>query len=386
MEASMVQADQTTHALENEYDSSMDERPEREPHQPDWADLVRKTVNDLASAVGESSRQLSSAAERFAGQSMSWVEQVANRVQQSAAVSQEMAEAANQAAEDARRTAEGVQGAIEGAAQRVQEQARRLFQDASDKLSSQAGEASEKVNQAAASASERFGEDSRRLLEEFSARIEESLTLTREAAERANQAANQAQQAAREAAATASRPAGDVLERLETEYHTLNQLVQDLHSRISGLAGRERTIEPNPPPPEQEEVREITIEQAYEESETRDEPQTWQPEGQASEAPAETAASPGAAMALQGRVIVTLAPVPDFDKLLGLDAALGRIGDVRNVTLSDFAREEVTFRVDIEGSVEVESFVDQLASSAHERFEVVSFAPGDIRLRIQPAS
>ncbi len=52
---------------------------------------------------------------------------------------------------------------------------------------------------------------------------------------------------------------------------------------------------------------------------------------------------------MKGRVQVRIAPVPDFDRLLNLDGALGRVSGVDSVTLADYAQEEVTFRVEVLG-------------------------------------
>jgi hypothetical protein len=74
--------------------------------------------------------------------------------------------------------------------------------------------------------------------------------------------------------------------------------------------------------------------------------------------------------------------VPDFDRLLSLDGALGRMSGVRNVTLADYAREEVTFRVEVEEAMTAEGFGEGLAESAGLRVEVLSTADDRLALRL----
>jgi len=88
------------------------------------------------------------------------------------------------------------------------------------------------------------------------------------------------------------------------------------------------------------------------------------------------------ALVLSGRVVLNISPVPDFDRLLGLDGALGRIPFVRNVTLADYAKEEVTFRLELEESASVEEFTSELSQSAGQTLEVTAVAPGQLQLRI----
>jgi hypothetical protein len=89
-----------------------------------------------------------------------------------------------------------------------------------------------------------------------------------------------------------------------------------------------------------------------------------------------------AALSLAGRVIVHLSPVPDFDRLLSLDGALGRMTGVRNVTLADYAKEEVTFRVELESATPVSGFVQGLADAAGHQIEVVSADQDTVSLRL----
>ena len=81
-------------------------------------------------------------------------------------------------------------------------------------------------------------------------------------------------------------------------------------------------------------------------------------------------------------MLVAVSPVPDFDRLLSLDGALGRMMDVRNVTLADYAREEVTFRVELETLMTVDEFTQRLADAAGRHIEVVSAGQDTIALRL----
>lgn len=365
----------------SEYDRKMEDRRVDEPDQPDWTDLIRRTVQELAGAVSESSKQLGSAAERFAGQSLAWVDQMTARVQQSAALSQEMAEVANRAADEARRAVENLQHALAAASERVQAEARDFFQQASERVAAEADQAAEKIGRAADAASERLNSESRRLLEELSTQIEQSLAASREAAERAARAAQEAQQAARKVADAGSLPSVTILDRLEADYHLLNQLVQDLHARLAGLAGSHP----------HEEAASVQADDATgasvpgEGERVGDEAVVAAPSDTTVSAAPPTGDEP-AAPRLEGRIQLTIAPVPDFDRLLNLDAALGRVNGVRSVTLADFAREEVVFRVEFEATVPLADLLEQLGAAAHQRFEVVAFEPGGVSLRLVPAA
>ena len=80
--------------------------------------------------------------------------------------------------------------------------------------------------------------------------------------------------------------------------------------------------------------------------------------------------------------MIRLAPVPDFDRLLSLDGALGRMSGVRNVTLADYAKEEVTFRVELEAATPVAGFVQGLADAAGHQIEVISAEQDNVSLRL----
>ncbi len=98
--------------------------------------------------------------------------------------------------------------------------------------------------------------------------------------------------------------------------------------------------------------------------------------------PSEEPESEQAPLELWGRVVLNVSPVPDFDRLLSLDGALGRLSFVRNVTLADYAKEAVTFRVELNESIAVDDFTKELAQVGGQALEVVSVAPGELNLKI----
>ncbi len=83
-----------------------------------------------------------------------------------------------------------------------------------------------------------------------------------------------------------------------------------------------------------------------------------------------------------GRLILHISPVPDFDRLLSLDGALGRLSFVHNVTLADYAREEVTFRVELGEGTNAEAFTSELSQMSGQSLEVTASEPGQLSLHI----
>jgi hypothetical protein len=88
------------------------------------------------------------------------------------------------------------------------------------------------------------------------------------------------------------------------------------------------------------------------------------------------------AATVSGRVLVTIAPVPDFDRLLNLDGALGRMSGIANVSLADYAKEEVTFRLEIEQPMSADDFARHLSASTGSQAEVSAAAEGKLALRL----
>ena len=98
--------------------------------------------------------------------------------------------------------------------------------------------------------------------------------------------------------------------------------------------------------------------------------------------PDEALSEGSSAPVLAGRIILSVSPVPDFDRLLSLDGALGRLSFVNNVTLADYAKEEVTFRVELGMSISVEDFTVELAQMCGQSMDVTAVTPGQLQLRI----
>ncbi len=104
---------------------------------------------------------------------------------------------------------------------------------------------------------------------------------------------------------------------------------------------------------------------------------------QAQDAAAAASETPaGEPDSISGRVVLNISPVPDFDRLLSLDGALGRMQDVRNVSLADYAKEEVTFRIELDRTVQADAFARELSGAANLNVTVVSASAGNLSLRL----
>jgi hypothetical protein len=55
---------------------------------------------------------------------------------------------------------------------------------------------------------------------------------------------------------------------------------------------------------------------------------------------------------------------------------------IRNVTLADYAREEVTFRIEVEGAMSTDAFIQALSAASGHRLEVVSDSGDGLSLRL----
>jgi hypothetical protein len=250
--------------------------------------------------------------------------------------------------------------------------------------------------------------------------VAEAVKAAQEARDAANAATQQLAQGHENAGSSlVSESAQLVLERLETDYSLLTRLVQELHTRISGLAAAapaSQPTEPEPPAPVEpqpepepgtpwssqpapvNEVEEEPVSQpvtppswysGYSEEPRAEEPAAevspagaGQPEAETSPEPAAASTAAGESAIVQGRLLISIAPVPDFDRLLSLDGALGRMSGVANVTLADYAREEVTFRVEVQTPTSVEDFRRRLSQSAGSELDVVSASEGGLALRL----
>ena len=499
------------------YHDPMDEKPE-----PSWANTIRSAVRQFVDAVNESSKQLASASEHFAVQSLQAMDEVRARSEQSAEASAQMAQQAKQSAEEARGATYGLQAAVDEAKEMVRNEARQTFeqvageaarineigaqvkQDLQQRIDEmvarleagtaghqEALETAQAATTAAQAAADRIENSvnaieaavaaARRAAEEARAAAEQSIqnvgsvtmavTSAQEAAESSRQSASLAEQAGQRSDFAAE--ASMLLERLETDYSLLTRLVQELHSRISSLSSinvappqptYEPVAEPAPlfsePPieaygeePAETEAWQEPVYEAYEPavpvaeepahesfevaapataeqepafesfeqltttgSETQpedgypawarnlsgsveqpggaseatesvpeplqgsQEPSAFEQESAAS-APQETAAVTPS-ITIFGRVQMTISPVPDFDKLLSLDSALARVAGVHSVTLADYAREEVIFRVELEKPVSVAEFARQLSETAGVSTDVTEASESTVSIRI----
>jgi uncharacterized protein YpmS len=55
---------------------------------------------------------------------------------------------------------------------------------------------------------------------------------------------------------------------------------------------------------------------------------------------------------------------------------------IKNVTLADYAKEEVTFRVELHDATRVEDFVKDLSNAGSVTLEVTAVSPGELELHI----
>ena len=272
------------------YHDPMDEQPEQS-----WTASIRSAVHEFVEAVSESSKQLASASERFAVESLQAVESARARSEASAAASQEMARQAQQAAEEARNASAGLQSAVDEAREMVRNEARTSVEQVASQTAriSEIGaqvkydlqqrieemvarleggtavhqeametahaattaaqaaadriESSVNAVEAAVTAARSAAEEARKAAEqsaEKAGNVSMAVASAQEAAESSRQAASLAEQAGKRSDFAAE--AGMLLERLETDYSLLTRLVQELHSRISSLS----SISVAPPAPE----------------------------------------------------------------------------------------------------------------------------------------
>ena len=183
-----------------------------------------------------------------------------------------------------------------------------------------------------------------------------------------------------------------MLERLEADYQLLTRLVQELHARISGLSAPAMAAskmpsshEDAPPAPLPDEKTQPDESEPFGGNQwqehaappeagqaSADTPEAWPPQPTPTSEPS----------SLTGRIIVRLKPVPDFDRLLSLDGALGRMNNVLNVTLADYAQDEVTFRVELEAPMPVSGLAQGLADAAGRHIEVVNAEDKSVTLRL----
>jgi hypothetical protein len=265
----------------------------------------------------------------------------------------------------------------------------------------------------------------------------QALAGAREAAEASYRSASAAEEAGRRPDLAVE--TGLLLNRLETDYTLLTRLVQDLNVRIGNLsvavpAGSKEA--PAPPPGDAEgppaashaqpgvesvagspssqseykpatpEARPVTEDEERltpaqpsddwaAEAPAKDDVRSFDSSGEVVEeplqidAPAAYEAAPAndqpaadTSTTVFGRVQVMISPVADFDRLLSLDGALARVSGVKSVTLADYTREEVAFRLDLERPLTAGAFAGQLAESAGLAIDVADASESTLSLRI----
>lgn len=287
------------------------------------------------------------------------------------------------------------------------------------------------ANQAAGSAAEVAAEAARSAVAEMGS-LRAAVLAAEAAAQEARQIALEANALAQQAPVqlvpeqVVSAGAQEVLERLEADYSLLTKLVQELHSRIASLSTQTAPVYQFIPPAQPEIEADANYEEASEPSYAEagfsgadtiaemvppvsspwdapapDEDRWGTPQYVAAEetlaptmeeAPSyeeavpevEPVAAPPSSSGptIAGRVLVSISPVPDFDRLLSLDGALGRMSGIGNVTLADYAKEEVTFRVEVDPATSVEDFRTRLSQSAGTNIEVVANSGETLALRL----
>lgn len=382
----------------------------------------------LDTAVGQIEISLA-AARDFASQASTAAQEARHAASEAQSMNGDAGNVAQAAAEAARAAAGEIailREAVAGAQRTANEAAAEAARSAATELAS----LREAVAGAERLASEAAAEATRSTASE--------VTSLRAAVAGAERTAAEARQVALEASAIVqSQPASteqsvsagaqEVLERLEADYSLLTKLVQELHARIASLSTQTspvyQFIPPSQPPELDVNVEEASQPSYHESSITGDEtvaeepaaPANWDEPSTAAadswntaryaatempvepEVPAETRAThevePGVEAAseeasatpgetIAGRVLVSISPVPDFDRLLSLDGALGRMSGIGNVTLADYAREEVTFRVEVDPPTSVEDFRNRLSVSAGASIEVVASGGDGLALRL----
>ena len=100
-----------------------DNEGESTEQEQSWTHLINDAVKDFVQAIRDSSSQLATAAERFAGDSLSMIDEATSKAESSAAASSQMAEAAKQAAAEAQSAAESLQVAVAEAGAKFREEA-----------------------------------------------------------------------------------------------------------------------------------------------------------------------------------------------------------------------------------------------------------------------
>ena len=363
------------------YDDGM-----KDGRQPDQAGsaAARDAVRDCLASIVASTKQLASAAERVAAESLRVLDEVASRAQQSIHTSSAMTAAASQAATQARRIAGAIRKATSKAGERTQSEARQALEEV-------VARAEWAYHSAERLKSEGVQESLRRS-EDLAAGSRKAASLAPRAGDEARAYADRAQ----ESTQPINTGSAQILERLDADCQLLTRLVQELRERTIGVASPAGTTAPTH---DNEPATLLEALPAWHETpiavETGDsspvtpnyvplEPErpplpAMAPRRPAFEASVPARREPGL---LDGRVLVFVSPVPDFDLLLSLDGALGRMPGIRNVTLDDYAKEQVVFRVELAVPFAANDLAQRLADAVGQNIDVISAAGDRITLRL----
>ena len=354
------------------------------------SDAAAQVRNEVQEAIDRAIREANSMQEtgqRIREEMQQHIDEMVARIEQSTSSSLEMLSAAQTATSEAQQAAAGVQERIATADASI---------TAAQAAAEEARQAAEKAEQNLTTANA-------------------ALSAAQEAAEASRQSAAISEQAAN--APTLGRDAHELLERLETDYQLLTRLVQELHSRLTSLSSV--TIATPAPAPQAQPSQPESIWQEPAaapvetpsawptaempaESTTTEEapaavsaaepvaefaPMTLETAPVAAEAETEPVTMPAAAnvnatVTMLGRIQLAISPVPDFDRLLHLDSSLGKMSGVHGVTLADYAQEEVTFRVDLDGPISALDFASQLSDKAGVSANVTAASESSLTLRL----
>jgi hypothetical protein len=387
-----------------------------------------KSIEDAAERAQQAATEAKTAADGVTMTVSTIAEEAHNAIeqaQQAAAQASEKASLAVASIEDASNSAiaamnqssaaatESIHTTVEAALARLREEARQITERLEADIMLQAREAMEQMKAASTSSTE-MPPEAQAMLDQVRSAAAESQS----ALQAAQQAAIEARTAAADSRANLERAqeaatapvtgasTQQVLERLEGDYDLLTRLVQELHTRVVNLtapASSPTTAQAAEPSWQSApaSLAEVAGEpempaSAYDAMEPEPEPAyepepAWEPglmhEPEPAHAEAPMAIQPPALEEMPqpkvaGRVMVTIAPVPDFDRLLNLDGALGRMRGIANVSLADYAKEEVTFRLEVESPMSADDFARSLSESAGSPASVAGTEEGKIALRL----
>ena len=316
-------------------------------------------VHDLVAALAEAGRQLEAAAEAFADESRRTLEEAVERAERFAMEARRDAEAAHEARQE---------------------------------IQTLAGQAKEHSTETA-SEGERLRRDLESRIAGALRQIGDAVAAGREAAASAQRASEQAsgvapQAEARPEVAPAPHTAPRIADNPEPGEDVLSRLVQGLETRVAALGPATGNQAPSSfrasPGPALEESLKPPGDAASPALETSSDLRADEPPDGAPEDPAtpDEAEGDGDAVALSGRVLLAVSPVPDFDCLLSLDSALGRILGVRNVTLAEYALNEVTFRLQLPSPTVPTDFADELSRTCGRPIGLLEVSGGRLSLRL----